>query len=1119
MTKSAAIPEQLHGIFTSAVVARLADELSSRGKTAATGQWGSCALVLAAAVRARLRRPVLIITGHLDDADDAIDQLAFFDADSRPQLFPAYEVLPGETNTSQELSAQRLGLLADIADGKIPGIIAAPIQAIMQPCPNRELLSEQILTLAAGHTRQREALTAWLAQQGYTRLEAVENPGDFAVRGEILDLWPPGETRPLRLNFFGDEIESIHGFDVETLGTLDVLPTLRVAATGSSSTWPQEKTVSLPAWLPKETIIWLIEPAEIQEQGRSYLDRLPEARGIYPVTSVLKNIQAFAWAQIMQFGQAGPDTIRLPCGSVEQFDTQTDTALAKLAAMAANDDVAVVCQSESEKSRLTDLLHVKHPDVMHRVAMPVGDLAMGFRWGPAEDKAGGEDAPSRPGAPEKEPPRLALLAHHEIFHRYHLKRRLRAIQGARPIDHFLDLQPGDYVVHVDHGIARYTGNTTMSRDGKSMEYLTLQFARSAVLHVPIVQINLVQKYVGGAQGRPPLSTFGGNAWASQKDKVAEAVEKLAAEMLEVAAAREHFPGTAYPADTVWMKEFENSFPFQATEDQLRCIEEIKKDLQKPRPMDRLLCGDVGYGKTELAIRSAFKVCEAGKQVAVLAPTTVLVEQHEETFGQRIAGYPFVVESVSRFKTPAGIRDILQRTRNGKVDILIGTHRMLSADVQFADLGLVIIDEEQRFGVESKEQLKQLRRTVDVLTMTATPIPRTLHMSLLGIRDISNLATPPRDRRSVVTEVTGWEDARIRQALERELARDGQVYFVHNRVHNIQAIAERVRSLAPGARIVVGHGQMPGHELEEIMHKFFTRQADILVSTTIIESGLDVPTANTMIINQAENFGLSDLHQLRGRVGRSKHRAYCYLVLSPDRVITDAAAKRLKAMEEYASLGAGFKIALRDLEIRGAGNLLGDEQSGHIASVGYELYCQLLEEAVKRVKNMPLDKPPEVTIDIGLHGGMPRTYISADRQRMDFYRRLSRCHTQDAIAALRKDIADAFGPPPRQVEILFELAELRIIAGKAGIRSIVSKPPDLVFGMYDLAALGPLLNKAPGAVRPVDENSIHLRLGPAYFQGETVLNVLRNMLKPAVDAAQSPAAATAPAKPKQAGGKP
>ncbi|HMD54475.1 MAG TPA: transcription-repair coupling factor, partial [Phycisphaerae bacterium] len=722
----------------------------------------------------------------------------------------------------------------------------------------------------------------------------------------------------------------------------------------------------------------------------------------------------------------------------------------------------------------------KHPEVMEKIAMPVGDLAAGFRWNLTES---GEEADRW----------LILISHHELFHRYHQKHRLRSVQGARPIDHFLDLKEGDYVVHVQHGIARYMGVTILNRDGRAVEYITLMFARDATLHVPITQIHLVQKYVGSAQGRPPLSLLGGSGWSKQKEKVAEAVEKMASEMLEIQAAREQFPGVAYPADTVWMREFENSFPFQPTEDQVRCIAEIKEDLQKQRPMDRLLCGDVGYGKTELAIRSAFKVSEAGKQVAVLAPTTVLVEQHEQTFRERMAGYPFVVESISRFKTPSQVRDILNRTRKGQVDVLIGTHRLLSRDVEFTDLGLVVIDEEQRFGVEHKERLKHLRLTVDVLTMTATPIPRTLHMSLLGLRDISNLATPPRDRRSVVTEIIGFETQRIKQAMERELARDGQVYFVHNRVWNIQSVADKIQQLVPDARVVIGHGQMSDGELEQVMHQFVRREADVLVSTTIIESGLDIPTANTIFIHEAENFGLSDLHQLRGRVGRSRHRAYCYLILSGDKIISDSAAKRLKAMEEYNSLGAGFKIALRDLEIRGAGNLLGDEQSGHIAAVGYELYCQLLEEAVKRVKNQPIDRPPEVNIDIGVTGGFPRTYVRSEKQRMDLYRRLSRCHSREALTALRQDIVDAFGPLPGPAETLLTLTELRINAAQWGIASIISKPPDLVFTLSDLTRLGPLLAKAPGSVRPVDEKSIHLRLVPAYFQGDTLLNVLSNLL--------------------------
>ena len=658
---------------------------------------------------------------------------------------------------------------------------------------------------------------------------------------------------------------------------------------------------------------------------------------------------------------------------------------------------------------------------------------------------------------------------------------------------------------------------SIMRDGRQSEFLTLKFAGDAALHVPATQIHLVQKYVGGAHGRPPLSVLGGVTWSKQKEKVAEAVEKLAAEMLEVQAAREHSPGIAYPADTVWQKEFENAFPYPPTEDQSRSAEEIKNDMARPRPMDRLLCGDVGYGKTEVAMRAAFKVVEFGKQVAVLVPTTVLSEQHEETLKQRLAGYPFIIESISRFKTPKQIKKIIDRTCAGQVDILVGTHRLLSKDVRFADLGLVIIDEEQRFGVEHKERLKKLRLTVDILTMTATPIPRTLHMSMLGIRDISNLTTPPSDRRSVVTEVITHDKQRIKQALQRELARNGQIFFVHNKVYNIQSIADEVRQMVPDARIVVGHGQMHEHELEAVMHKFIRHEADILVSTTIIESGIDIPNANTMFINEAERFGLSDLHQLRGRVGRYKHRAYCYLLLSPDKTISSTAAKRLKAMEEYASLGAGFKIALRDLEIRGAGNILGPEQSGHIAAVGYEMYCQLLEEAVKRVKNEPVEKPMEVNVDIGITGVLPRTYVDSERQRMDLYRRLSRAQSLEMLEALSKDLVDAFGPMPKPVQMLFGLAEIKILAAQWSIASIITKAPDVIFTIDDFSKLGPLMGKGvgggAGSVRVVDEKTVHLRLPASYLEAETLVNVLRHLLNP--NAASPPKPVAPPAKPQPA----
>jgi len=553
---------------------------------------------------------------------------------------------------------------------------------------------------------------------------------------------------------------------------------------------------------------------------------------------------------------------------------------------------------------------------------------------------------------------------------------------------------------------------------------------------------------------------------------------------------------AYPPDTEWQKEFEAEFPYEPTPDQIIGAEEIKQDMHKPRPMDRLLCGDVGYGKTELAMRAAFKAVEYGKQVAVLVPTTVLAEQHERSFRERMVNYPFHIESISRFKSPKEQKEAIRRAARGEIDILIGTHRLLSNDVKFSDLGLVVIDEEQRFGVTHKERLKQMRKTVDVLTMSATPIPRTLHMSMLGLRDISSLTTAPQDRRSIVTEVIAYDKQRIQQAIARELNREGQVYFVHNRVYSIEEAADELLKLAPDARIIIGHGQMAEGELEDVMMKFIRHEADVLVCTTIIESGLDIPNANTIFINQADRFGLSELHQLRGRVGRYKNRAYCYLLLPTDRPVTPVAAKRLKAIEEYSHLGAGFKIAMRDLEIRGAGNILGPEQSGHIATVGYEMYCQLLEQATRQLKHEPKETRPEAHVDIGVTALVPKQWIAADRQRLDVYRRLTRCTSLEMLATLEQDLKDAFGEAPRPAVILLALTELRLLAGIFGIESIIRKEPDLVLTVSDASRAQAGLTGAPGRLTVLDEKTVYLRLPKNFLESDTLLMILRNLLKAA-----------------------
>jgi transcription-repair coupling factor (superfamily II helicase) len=696
-----------------------------------------------------------------------------------------------------------------------------------------------------------------------------------------------------------------------------------------------------------------------------------------------------------------------------------------------------------------------------------------------------------------------VLSDHELFHREDARpvaprRRLES----RAIDSFLDLAEGELVVHVSHGIARYRGMQILDKNGHAEEHLILEFRDGVRVYVPASKIDIVQKYVGGARTEPELSKFGGTGWQRKKERVEEAVLDLAGDMVDLQAIREAQPGFPYPLDSEWQAEFEAAFPYQETPDQLTSLTEIKKDLERGRPMDRLICGDVGYGKTELAIRAAFKVMDNGKQVAVLVPTTVLAEQHFRTFSERLAEYPFVVESISRFRTAGEQKRILDRLAKGGIDVIIGTHRLVSADVQFKDLGLVIIDEEQRFGVEHKERLKHLRQTVDVLTMTATPIPRTLHLALLGIRNISNLETAPADRLAIETRIARFDPELIRHAILRELNREGQVFFVHNRVYNIKDIAQQIQSIVPEAHIVIGHGQMPEHELEQAMLRFVRREADILVATTIIESGLDIPNANTIFINQADNYGLADLHQLRGRVGRYKHRAYAYLLLDSERSVTPTAARRLKAIEEFTELGAGFKIALRDLEIRGAGNILGTQQSGHIAAVGYELYCQLLENAVRRLKNQPVREPLEVTVDLPWPAFLPRDYVPGQRLRIEVYRRLARLRRTERLEDFRRELRDRFGPLPEPAEWLLRLTHIRLLAARWQVPTVhletpperTTGPTDVVLGYRSPRLIQRLAARSGGRLRVVDGKSAYFRLRPGELEPLALYECLQDLLR-------------------------
>ncbi len=1114
--------------------------------SAANGLWGSSAPILAAMVARSLGRPLLYVAAHFELADNARDDMETTLGEA-VELLPAWETLPGEGAAAGEIGAERTRLCAVLQEisaarrePRPPGagtpspalqagrgaepVVVAPIQALTQPVPSREALDANAMTLSVGQQCDPDHVAAFLLSRGFERLDQVEQAGDFALRGGILDIFAATDIDPVRVEFFGDQIESIRQFEVGTQRSVRTTQTVRITLPPDAAKAQLKDTVNFISYLPTDTIIAFEEPLEIVEIARTILDRLGNPVGHYPMEAVMRLAAGFSQLHLSRFPLATVDesyAFSVACEALPTFEAKATDAVRQLVDLARHSRVVVYCDNKGEEERLRELVGqvlqddaastsaaaVKSPP---RIETQIGLIHRGFCWKRA--RRAGEDGPRpRPGALGSGA--LVVVPHHELFRRYTQKRRMRKVAAGRPIETFLDLNEGDFVVHLVHGIGRYIGMKTMRKGDsrKSEEFLTLRFADEATIHVPASQIDLIQKYVGPRASRPPLSKIGGTRWQTTKAKVEEAVTDLAAELLRIQAVRESQEGIAYPQDTHWQTEFENAFLYTETPDQMGAAADIKTDLVRARPMDRLLCGDVGYGKTELAMRAAFKVAEYGKQVAVLVPTTVLAEQHFRTFKERMADYPFLVECLNRFRSTKEQKAITAAARKGQIDVLIGTHRLLSRDVGFADLGLVIIDEEQRFGVEHKERFKQLRATVDVLTMTATPIPRTLHMSMVGLRDISSLATPPLDRRSIATQVCAWHDGLVRDAIVRELNRDGQVYFVHNRVQTIKNVAAKVATLVPDARILIAHGQMPGDELEDVMLRFVRHEADILACTSIIEAGVDIPNVNTIFIDRAEMFGLADLHQLRGRVGRYKHRAYCYLLLDPSRPLTHTAARRLKAVEEYSELGAGFQIAMRDLEIRGAGNILGPEQSGHIAAVGYELYCQLLEKAVKRMRGEPYSPRVAVHLELDAEAYIPKSYIPSDRQRMECYRRFTVCRTPEEVEQLAADLQDAFGRRPETVESLLALADLRVRAAEWGIKAIIKKEPDVIFHIEgEMKKIEPLFAGSQGRMSIPDGHTLYWRLPDNYFHGQTLLTVLRNLFRGEKPSADAPSGSSSPA---------
>ena len=1063
------------------------------------GAWGSSAALAVAALAGEASATVLVVVPNLTDVGPWAEDLATFG--QRPAIFPAYETWPPVEKAGKIApeTGARLRVLQNLGGTTPPKVVLAPFAAVLQSVPLRDDLAKRGRRLKVGQALPPDEFAAWLLNAGYQRVDSVEYPGEFGKRGGILDLFPPDATDPVRLEFFGDDLESIRHFAAQTQRSLDKLSELLILGAFDPHAGRGGLGFLLD-YFPAGSVVALFEHGDLREQGKHFFERVSNPAGLFTPAGAFEQLMKLPTVAISAMPRPSVEaTAHLRVESIERFSGNVLRVREELDTVAANDRVWIACQTEAEINRLTDVLKTGQLAESGRVTLVSGHVRAGFRLVDL-------------GA--------LVLGSHELFHKELLPpgvKQAGATAGrkieSRAIDSFLDLNDGDYVVHVAQGIARFRGMRTLEkgtvggkddgglfRDSQPStqsagleEFLILEFRDGVLLYVPATRIDLIQRYIGGAQGEPRLSKLGGTSWGKQKDKISEAVMDMAAEMIQIQAVRAAIPGHPYPADSDWQREFEGAFPYQETPDQLTAIAEIRADLEKPKPMDRLLCGDVGYGKTEVAIRAAFKAIDNGKQVAILVPTTVLAEQHYKTIQQRLAEYPFRVEVLNRFKSAAKQRETIKALAEGTIDIVVGTHRLVSDKVKFKDLGLVVIDEEQRFGVEHKERLKRLRTTVDILTMTATPIPRTLHSALLGVREISNLETPPPDRYPVETRIVSWDDKLIRHAINREFNRGGQVFFVHNRVHDILDVEAKLKMIVPEAKIVVGHGQMAEGELEKAMVTFIRKDADILVATTIIESGLDIPNANTIFIDDADQYGLADLHQLRGRVGRTKLRAYAYLIVDPVKLVSPNAQKRLKAIEEFSELGSGFKIAMRDLEIRGAGNILGTEQSGHIAAVGYELYCQLLENAVRQLKHQAPKQAVEVNVDLPWPAYLPRDYVPGQKLRIEVYRRLARLRDPNKLADFRKELQDRYGPTPEPVEWLLRTTEIRLGCVRWQISGVHRDGKDLVFTYRNAKKAAQLNAGSTGRIKIVDDRSLYLRLRPEEDAPEPMYELLKGVL--------------------------
>jgi transcription-repair coupling factor (superfamily II helicase) len=1047
------------------------DSLKEKSGATFDSVWGSACALLTSALVSEFES-VLVVVNDAKELDNLIDDLSTF-YPFPVERFPAcVQGLEVAFQTDFEYG-DRLRLTKMLTNRSAGKIIVATVGALLQPLPSRESIKGFSRFVRRDQSLDLTDIQAWFDQNGFHQTTAVELPGEYSLRGGILDVFAPDWVGPVRIELFDDRVESLRRFDGATQRSLAELDEVEITVL---NTLDRDRG-HLFEFLPEATLVLLHEPEKLNQQAARYIERSSRPDELFSWSEVNEQWAPFSLGSIdtISSGYLG-QSWNMPIDSVESF--HGDIGELKLQVerlgLTPNGDrceVIIVAAVEGELQRVAEILGGTSLASQGLLHLCVGSVHAGFRL-------------RQPG--------IVVVGCDQLFHRTDLRRRGRK-RLSKAIDSFLDLREGDLVVHLSHGIARFRGLEILNKEGELTEHLVLEFFGGTKMFVPAAKIDLVQKYIGGTKTRPILAKIGGKQWSKQKSAVESAVMDLASEMIELQAQRDLRPGIAFKRDTEWQHEFEHSFPYHETTDQLSAIAAIKDDMQTPKPMDRLLCGDVGYGKTEVSMRAAFKAVENGYQVAVLAPTTVLVEQHYNNFSERMGEFPLEIRKLSRFCGPKEIKKTIALVAEGKVDIVIGTHRLVSKDVKFFNLGLAIIDEEQRFGVEHKERLKRLCSSVDILTMSATPIPRTLHLSLVGVRDISNLETPPEERLPIETKVTRFSAELIRAAILRELNRGGQIYFVHNRVSDIFAVRDMLADLVPEASYVVGHGQMSDEELEDAMATFIHHRADVLVATTIIESGLDIPNANTMFINLADRYGLSDLHQLRGRVGRFKHQAYCYLLLEPHKHINPTAAKRLQAIETFAEMGAGFAISMRDLEIRGAGNLLGTEQSGHIATVGYELYCHLLEKAVRKLKHQPSRHNIQVEVDLPVSAYLPDEYIADRRQKIDIYRRLTRIDNFNQIDELRNELADRFGKLPESASRLLALAELKLEAAIWLVSAMYLQDKYFVFKFQDRQRFAQLSRIRP-AIRLIDDNTAMVTLKSTNFTPEKMLALAKSLLQ-------------------------